>query len=74
MKHRSESEILDELMRLTEARVVRATQEEQLQIQELERQNRESKVESMKQAAINEERKREQAIMDQARGGMGLVD
>lgn len=74
MKHRSESEILDELMKLTEAKVVRATQEEQRQIQELERQNRESEVESIKQAAINEEKRREQAIMNQARGDMGLVN
>jgi len=72
MKHRSESEILDELMKLTEARVVRATAEELRQIQELGEANRKREQESMKGAILNADRKREKALMEQARGDIGV--
>jgi large subunit ribosomal protein MRP49 len=72
MKHRSESEILDELMKLTEARAVKATVEDMRQIRELEEQNRQSELEAVKSAELNAEKKRQKAILDQARGEMGL--
>jgi len=68
MKHRLDSEILDQLMSLTKARAVRATAEELRQIQEMEEQNARSERDALKMAEVNEKRKREEAILTQARG------
>jgi large subunit ribosomal protein MRP49 len=68
MKHRLDSEILDQLMSLTKARAVRATAEELRQIQEIEEQNARSERDALKMAKVNEKRKREEAILTQARG------
>jgi len=68
MKHRSPSEILDKLLKLTNAKVVKATPEETRQIQELEQQERESQRDAAEMARVNAKRKREEAILTQARG------
>lgn len=68
MKHRPESEILDQLLAVTRARVVKATAEEARQIQEIEEQNARSERDSVMMAAVNAKRKREEAIMTLARG------
>jgi large subunit ribosomal protein MRP49 len=68
MKHRLDSEILDQLMSLTKARAVRATAEELREIQEMEEQNARSERDALKMAEVNEKRKREEAILTQARG------
>jgi large subunit ribosomal protein MRP49 len=68
MKHRDESEILDALMQLTNARTVKPTAEETRQIQELEEQNARSERDASMMREVNEKRKREEAILIQARG------
>lgn len=68
MKHRPESEILDQLLAITRARVVKPTAEESRQIQEIEDQNARSERDSVMMAEVNAKRKREEAIMIQARG------
>jgi large subunit ribosomal protein MRP49 len=68
MKHRLDSEILDQLMSLTKARAVKATAEELRQIQEMEEQNARSERDAIKMAEVNAKRKREEAILTQARG------
>ena len=68
MKHRVESEILDQLMKLTNAKPVRATAEELRQIQELEEQKSRSERDSILSREVREKRKREEAILVQARG------
>lgn len=68
MKHRPESEILDQLLALTKARIVRPTAEETRQIQEIEEQNARSERDSIMMAEVNAKRKREEAILIAARG------
>ncbi|KAH7356861.1 50S ribosomal protein-like protein Mrp49 [Rhexocercosporidium sp. MPI-PUGE-AT-0058] len=68
MKHRPESEILDQLLAITRARVVKPTAEETRQIQEIEDQNARSERDSVMMAEVNAKRKREEAILIQARG------
>jgi len=68
MKHRPESEILDQLLAITRARIVKPTAEETRQIQEIEDQNARSERDSIMMAEVNAKRKREEAILIQARG------
>ncbi len=68
MKHRPESEILDQLLALTRARIVRPTAEETRQIQEIEEQNARSERDSVMMAEVNAKRQREEAILLAARG------
>jgi len=68
MKHRHDSEILEQLLRLTKAKVVRPTAEEQREIQEMEEQNAKSERDAAMMAEVNAKRKKEEEILEQARG------
>jgi large subunit ribosomal protein MRP49 len=68
MKHRQDSEILEQLLKLTRAKVVRPTPEEQREIQEMEEQNARSERDAALMAEVNAKRKREEEILEQARG------
>ncbi|KAL2073383.1 hypothetical protein VTL71DRAFT_10707 [Oculimacula yallundae] len=68
MKHRPESEILDQLLAITRARVLKPTAEELRQVQEIEEQDARSERDAIMMAEVNAKRKREEAIMIQARG------
>jgi large subunit ribosomal protein MRP49 len=68
MKHRQDSEILEQLLKLTKAKVVRATAEEQREIQEMEEQNARSERDATMMAEVNATKKREAEILEQARG------
>lgn len=72
MKHKEESMILDELMKLTQARPVEPTRTELEEIQALEEQKARSRIDSERMAEINRKRKREEELMKQARGELGL--
>ncbi|KAK5110203.1 hypothetical protein LTR62_006199 [Meristemomyces frigidus] len=68
MKHKSNSEILEELMKLTKARAVEPTVEENEEIRELEEQRVRSARDSVKSAEVRARVKREQELLEQARG------
>lgn len=72
MKDRPESEILDQLLALTRARIVRATPEETRQIQEMEEQNARSDRDAVLMAEVNAKKRREEEIMRQARGATDM--
>jgi large subunit ribosomal protein MRP49 len=67
MKHRHDSEILEQLLKLTKAKVVRPTAEEQREMQEMEEQNARSERDAAMMAEVNAKRKREEEILEQAR-------
>lgn len=67
MKHRHESEILSQLLALTGAAPVEPTPEEIEQLRVLAEQRELSERDSTKHRIYNEEKKREQAIINQAR-------
>jgi large subunit ribosomal protein MRP49 len=68
MKHRLDSEILDQLLKLTKAKVVRPTAEEQRQMQEIEEQNAKSERDAAMMAEVNARKKMEEDMLTQARG------
>lgn len=68
MKHRLDSEILDQLLKLTKAKVVRPTAEEQRQMQEIEEQNAKSERDAAMMAEVNARMKMEEDMLTQARG------
>jgi len=68
MKHRNESEILSLLMDLTKAIPVKATPEEEQELRQLEEENKRSELDAQRSAEVNALRKREAALLDQARG------
>lgn len=67
MKHRHESEILSQLLALTNAVPVEPTPQETEQLQELAAQQELSERDSARHAIYNAEKKREEAILAQAR-------
>jgi large subunit ribosomal protein MRP49 len=67
MKHRHESEILSQLLALTNAVPVEPTPEEVEQLQQLAAQQEVSERDSARHAIFNAEKKREKAILAQAR-------
>ncbi|CZS98631.1 related to ribosomal protein MRP49 [Rhynchosporium agropyri] len=73
MKHRPESEILDQLLAVTRARVLKPTAEDLRQVQEIEEQDARSERDAIMMAEVNAKRKREEAIMTQARGNPDAV-
>ncbi|KAG4431244.1 hypothetical protein IFR05_013266 [Cadophora sp. M221] len=73
MKHRPESEILDQLLAITRAKVVKPTAEESRQIQDIEDQNARSERDYVMMAEVNAKRKREEAFLIQARGDPGAM-
>lgn len=68
MKHRHESEILAELMKITKAAPVEPTQEELDQLRDLEERQKLSEIDSKRSHAVNEKRKKREAMLAQARG------
>jgi large subunit ribosomal protein MRP49 len=71
MKHRHESEILSQLLALTNAVPVEPTPDEVEQLRELAEQQELSEKDSTKHRIYNEEKKREEAIISQARAASG---
>jgi large subunit ribosomal protein MRP49 len=68
MKHKLESQILAQLLAITKAVPIEPTEEELEQIRELEEQQRLSEQDSKRSQAVNEKRKRAEAMLAQARG------
>ena len=73
MKHRHESEILSQLLSITRAVPVEPTQEELVQFKELEEQRRLSEKDTQRSQAVNEKRRRAEAMLAQARGEVAAV-
>ena len=67
MKHRHESEILKDLLKITQAQVVDATPEEELQLQQLEEQRRQSEIDRERSKQNLEKRRQEARLLAQAR-------
>ena len=76
MKHKSESEILSRLLELTKAMPYEATPDELAELRDVEDYNRKSTRDRAAQSKLNQIKKQEQALLDQARGagkqGAGL--
>ncbi|KAF8863563.1 hypothetical protein BDZ45DRAFT_103833 [Acephala macrosclerotiorum] len=70
MKHKVDSEILDQLLKLTNAKVVQPTPEEAREIRDIEEQNVRSARDAASMEAENKKRKREEEILRQARGSL----
>jgi large subunit ribosomal protein MRP49 len=68
MQGKEPSLILDRLLALTNAKVLKPTAEELRQIQEIEEQKRRSEKDAELMAKVNEKRKREKQLLIQARG------
>lgn len=68
MKHRHESEILSQLLSITKAVPVEPNQEELAQLTQLEEQRVLSEKDAQRTRAVNEKRKRAEAMLAQARG------
>lgn len=71
MKHRVDSEILDELLKLTNARVVKPKPEELREIAELEKLNAESEKDQAEQDKIYARQRRERAMLKAAQAAPG---
>ncbi|MCJ1253432.1 hypothetical protein MMC24_001243 [Lignoscripta atroalba] len=70
MKHKHESDILLQLMKITRAMPVEATADEEEELQQLEEQRKRSEQDALRMAEVNEKRRREQALLQQARGNI----
>lgn len=66
MKHRSESEILEQLLKLTQARTVKATAEELRELQEIKEADDRAAAHAAKAAQLNEAKRRERQLLQQA--------
>ena len=69
MKHKHESEILSRLMELTRAMPYEASPDEEAELREVEDEKRRSERDREVQARLNEVKRQEKALLDQARGG-----
>lgn len=70
MKHKHESEILKQVMELTRATPVRATPEDEAEMQALDEQKKRSTQDMLRNAKLNDQKKQEKALLEQARGVM----
>ena len=68
MKHRTDAQILQELMEVTKAVEVQATPEDEATLRDLEEQRVRSEKDRELMAAVTRERKAEEARLKQARG------
>ena len=68
MKHKKESEILSQILELTEGIPYQVSSEEQAELGEVEDQQRDSQRAKAAQSRLNEVKRREKAILNQARG------
>ena len=76
MKHKSESEILSRLLEMTKAMPYEATPDELAELRDVEDYNRKTAMDRAAQSRLNQIKRQEQALLDQARGagkqGAGL--
>ena len=76
MKHKSESEILSRLLEMTKAMPYEATPDELAELRDVEDYNRKTTKDRAAQSRLNQIKRQEQALLDQARGagkqGAGL--
>lgn len=70
MKHRHESEILDRLMKVTRAVQVQPTEEEELELRQMEEERIKSEEDRRRMAAVTAQRLREKELMAQARASI----
>lgn len=68
MKHRTNSEILREFVRVTNARAVEPTQEEEEELQQLEEARQRGERDRVRQAEVRARIQREKDLLEQARG------
>jgi large subunit ribosomal protein MRP49 len=73
MKHRSESEILTQLISITKAVPTHPSQDELDQMRELEQQRNLSEKDSQRSHAVNEKRRRRDAMLAQAQSGVAAA-
>ena len=71
MKHKHEEEILEQLMKITKAVRVVPTEEEELEMKELEDQRSRSAKDSETTRIYNEKIRQERALLEQARAAVG---
>ena len=70
MKHKHESEILSQLMKITGAEQVAPTEEEELELRQIEEENAKSEKTRRMMAAVVEERRREAELLAQAKASV----
>lgn len=68
MKHKREGDILSRLVEVTSGKPYEVTPEEHSELRELEDYRRSSQKDREAQARLNEVKKQEKALLDQARG------
>lgn len=71
MKHKHEEEILEQLMNITKAVRVVPTEEQELEMKELEDQRSRSAKDSETTRIYNEKIRQERALLEQARAAVG---
>ena len=71
MKHRHESEILSELLSLTNASPVEPSPEDKAELEKLAEEERQAELDRARNAAYTEQKRQEKALLDQARGVVG---
>ena len=67
MKHKHESDILSQLLELTKGIPYQMSPEELIEVREVEDQQRDRERDKAAQMRLNEVRRREKALLDQAR-------
>ncbi len=72
MKYKHESEILQQVMELTKAAPVRATPAEEAEMQELQEQKKRSTQDMLRNERLNEQKRQEKALLEQARGAAAV--
>ena len=70
MKHKHESDILSQLLELTKGIPYQMSPEELIEVREVEDQQRDRERDKAAQMRLNEVRRREKALLDQARGNL----
>ena len=72
IKEHHESEILKQVLKLTKATKVNATAKEEAEIQDLEEQKKRATADMLRNARLNEQKRQEKALLEQARGAVEL--
>lgn len=72
MKHRHESEILSELLNLTQASPVEPSPEQEAELEKLAEEERQGGLDRARNAAYTAQKRQEKALLDQARGAVGV--
>ena len=70
MKHKHESEILGQLMKITRAEQVKPTEEEELELRQIKEENAKSEEDRRRMAAVVEQRRREAELLAQAKASI----